>query len=110
MARNPFHIVFGLPDPNDNSSFSRQPNESREDFRARIVEQTNAAAQAAERNAKDYQAAKEAGLVQNAAEWDAYLVASGRATDIEKTAKGYKVNGIYMSEGEYDDWCTRHGR
>lgn len=110
MARNPFHIVFGLPDPSDNSNFSRQPNETREEFRERIRDQANAAAEAAKKNAKDYQAAKDAGLVSNAAEWDEYLVTSGRATDIEKTANGYKVNGQYMSDGEYDDWCTRHGR
>lgn len=110
MARNIGHIIFGLPDPADNSNFSRQEGESREEFRERVRQQAEAASAAAKANAKEFQRAKEAGLVKNAAEWDEYLVNSGRATDIEKVNGGFIVNGTRMSDGEYADWCDRHGR
>lgn len=110
MARNIGHIIFGLPDPNDSSNFSRQEGESREEFRERIREQAEAASKAAADNNKDYQKAKEAGLVKNAAEWDEYLINSGRATNIDKVNGGFVVNGQRMSDGEYQDWCDKHGR
>jgi hypothetical protein len=113
VARNIFQVMFSMPDPEDKDSTSLREGETREEFKARLLKQAHenqARTDQAVENHKAYQEAKRLGIVNNALEWDDYLIASGKATDIQEVNGGFKVNGRFMSQGDYENWCHDHGR